>query len=108
MIMRLIHSTRASNLWHAQAHLPLQSVYLDLSITAKSFSKSFSISRSEESGFGDELLLEDARRVLFGVEPHLESLAVIECGFGRGLMSDIGAVGAGRVCGAVNWRCNPD
>ena len=33
-----------------------------------------------------------------GEEPPLESLAVIKCGFGRGLVSGIGAVGAERMC----------
>ena len=43
-----------------------------------------------------------------GVEPALESLAVIECGSGCGLMSGIGAVGAGRICGSSKGQWNPD
>ena len=39
-----------------------------------------------------------------GVELRLESLAVIECGYGRELLSGKGAVGAGPVSG----RWNPD
>ena len=42
------------------------------------------------------------------VELHLEFLALIECDFGRGLVSDIGAVGAGCVCGSLEERWNND
>ena len=45
-------------------------------------------------------------RVVFftGVEPRLEALVVIECGFGRGLVRGIGAGGAGRICGSLRGR----
>ena len=43
-----------------------------------------------------------------GVKLHLESLALIKCDSGRGLVSDIGAVGAGRVCESFKGRWNPD
>ena len=42
-----------------------------------------------------------------GVEPRLESLAVIECDFGRGLVSNIGVMGAWRICGNSKGRWNP-
>ena len=38
----------------------------------------------------------------------LVSQAVGGCGFCRGLVSDIGAVGAGRICGFLIGRWNPD
>ena len=38
----------------------------------------------------------------------LGSQAVGECGFCRGLVSDIGAVGAGHICGFLIGRWNPD
>ena len=38
----------------------------------------------------------------------LMSQAVGGCGFCRGLVSDIGAVGAGRICGFLIGRWSPD
>ena len=38
---------------------------------------------------------------LLGVEPRSRSFAAIECGFGRGLVSRIGIMGAGRICGSL-------
>ena len=43
-----------------------------------------------------------------GVVPRLKSFAVIKCGFGRGLVSRIDVVGAGRICGSLKGRWNPD
>ena len=60
-------------------------------------------------GCGDGLVLEDARRVLFGRgASRLKSCAVIERGFGRGLVNRIGVLGAGRICGSLKGRWNPD
>ena len=53
---------------------------------------------------GNGLILEGARRV--GREA-LESLAVIECGVGHGLLIGIGAAGAVRICGSLRRRWNP-
>ena len=58
-------------------------------------------------GCGGGRVLEGARRVLsgrgvfFGI-----CLAVIECDFGDGSMSGIGAVGAVRICGSLKGRWN--
>ena len=42
------------------------------------------------------------------VEIPLEPQAVVVCGDGRGSVSGIGVVGAGRICGFLIGRWNPD
>ena len=49
-------------------------------------------------GCGGGLVLECSQLVLFGRGAFLESLAVMECGFGLGSVRCIGVVGAGSMC----------
>ena len=55
-------------------------------------------------GCGGKLVLDGCLACPFWVNPHLKSLAVIECGFGHCLVSGIGPVSAGRIDASKNLQ----